>query len=63
MDAYKGVRRVNEGVNNDDDAGIVYFIALRTRPVMVNDLDRVSRTVLYSTSVRYRSCPVPVITV
>ena len=50
-DACKGVRRVKLGVNNDDDAGIVYFIHHMTRPVMVNDLVRMSRTVPYECTV------------
>ncbi len=52
-DACKGVRRVKLGVNNDDDAGIVYFIAHMTRPVMVNDLVRMSRTVPYECTIPY----------
>ncbi len=35
-------------------SGIIYFLALiRTRPVMVNDLVRVSRTVPYECTVQY----------
>ncbi len=33
--------------------GIIYFIAQRTRPVMVNDLVRVSRTAPYECTVPY----------
>ncbi len=33
--------------------GIIYFIAHRTRPVMVNDLVRVSRNVPYECTISY----------
>jgi hypothetical protein len=33
--------------------GIIYLIAHRTRPVMVNDLVRVSRTVPYECTISY----------